>query len=107
MTLELLKMWNLTGQIAPWGMPTYQLGANYPYDYIADDVLRFYHAQLIIYFILFGFIIGFKNRSVKGIFCALAFGFSTYLIIIIGVGHNAKAHVNAIYANVICWISSF
>jgi hypothetical protein len=47
-------MWSLTGQIAPWGMPTYQLGANYPYDYIADDALRFYLAQLIIYFYTFG-----------------------------------------------------
>ena len=26
---------------------------------------------------------------------ALAFGFSTYLIIILGVGHNAKAHAIA------------
>jgi hypothetical protein len=32
MTLELLKMWSLTGQTAPWGMPTYQL-ERYPYDY--------------------------------------------------------------------------
>jgi hypothetical protein len=34
----------------------------------------------------------FKNRSVN--FC-FSFGFSTYLIIIIGVGHNSKAHAIA------------
>lgn len=34
------------------GMPTYQLGAKYPHDYIGalDDVLRFYHDQRITYF---------------------------------------------------------
>jgi hypothetical protein len=55
-------------------------------------------APLIIYFILLGvlrFIIGFKTDPLKAFFGALAFGFSTYLIIIIGVGHNSKAHAIA------------
>jgi hypothetical protein len=47
----------------------YQLGANYPYDYIGaiDDALRFYRAQLIIFFILLGvwFIISFKTDPLK------------------------------------------
>ncbi|HSN47782.1 MAG TPA: YfhO family protein, partial [Flavobacterium sp.] len=33
-----------------------------------------------------------KIDPLKAFFGALAFGFSTYLIIILGVGHNAKAH---------------
>jgi hypothetical protein len=100
MTLELLKMWSPTGQIAPLGNADLSIRANYPYDYIGaiDDALRFYRAQLIIYFILLGvlwFIIGFKTDPLKAFFGALAFGFSTYLIIIIGVGHNSKAHAIA------------
>jgi hypothetical protein len=33
-----------------------------------------------------------KTDPLKAFFGALAFGFSTYLIVILGVGHNAKAH---------------
>jgi hypothetical protein len=31
-----LSMWSPTGHSAFGGMPTYQLGANYPYDYIGQ-----------------------------------------------------------------------
>jgi hypothetical protein len=36
-------------------MPTYQLGAKYPHDYIGaiDDMLRFYRVLLIIYSCIF------------------------------------------------------
>jgi hypothetical protein len=39
------------------GMPTYQLGAKYPHDYIGaiDDMLRFYRVLLIIYSCIFFF----------------------------------------------------
>ncbi len=37
----------------------------------------------------------FRIDPLKAFFGALAFGFSTYLIIILGVGHNAKAHAIA------------
>ena len=36
-----------------------------------------------------------KTDPLKAFFGALAFGFSTYLVIILGVGHNAKAHAIA------------
>jgi hypothetical protein len=83
------------------GMPTYQLGANYPNDYIGmlDDALRFLPRPadyLFLYF--FGFyalLLVFRADPLKAFFGALAFGFSTYLIIILGVGHNAKAHAIA------------
>jgi hypothetical protein len=80
------------------GMPTYQLGAKYPHDYIGDldDLIRFLPRPadyLFLYFIgLYGLLLVLKVDPLKAFIGALAFGFSTYLIIILGVGHNAKAH---------------
>jgi hypothetical protein len=83
------------------GMPTYQLGAKYPNDFIGhlDDVLRFLPRPadyLFLYFLgFYGLMLVLKIDPLKAFFGALAFGFSTYLIIILGVGHNAKAHAIA------------
>jgi hypothetical protein len=83
------------------GMPTYQLGANYPHNYIKklDSVLRFLPRPadyLFLYFLGFYILLMvLKIDPLKAFFGALAFGFSTYLIIILGVGHNAKAHAIA------------
>lgn len=83
------------------GMPTYQLGANYPNDYIGklDDTLRFLPRPadyLFLYFLgFYALLLVFRVNPLKAFFGALAFGFSTYLIIILGVGHNAKAHAIA------------
>ena len=80
------------------GMPTYQLGAKYPHDYIGalDDVLRFLPRPadyLFLYFLgFYGLLLVLKIDPLKAFFGAIAFGFSTYLIIILGVGHNSKAH---------------
>jgi hypothetical protein len=79
-------------------MPTYQMGANYPHDYIGklDDALRFLPRPadyLFLYFLgFYGLMLVLKIDPLKAFFGALAFGFSTYLIVILGVGHNAKAH---------------
>lgn len=83
------------------GMPTYQLGAKYPHNYIKklDLLLRFLPRPadyLFLYFL--GFYILMLSLKVEyklAILGALSFGFSTYLIIIIGAGHNAKAHAIA------------
>ena len=80
------------------GMPTYQLGAKYPHNYIKklDLFLRFLPRPadyLFLYFI--GFFILLCSLKVDPLLAfvgSLVFGFSTYMIIIIGVGHNAKAH---------------
>ncbi|MEM8928415.1 MAG: YfhO family protein [Bacteroidota bacterium] len=80
------------------GMPTYQLGANYPHDYVKqlDRLIRFLPRPadyLFLYFI--GFYILMLCMKIDwrlAILGSLAFGFSTYYIIILGVGHNAKAH---------------
>ena len=80
------------------GMPTYQLGAKYPHDYIGalDDAIRFLPRPadyLFLYFLgFYGLLLVLKIDPLKAFFGAIAFGFSTYLIIILGVGHNAKAH---------------
>lgn len=83
------------------GMPTYQLGAYYPHNYIKklDAALRFLPRPadyLFLYFIGFYILLLVLKLDYKLAFLgALAFGFSTYLIIILGVGHNAKAHAIA------------
>ena len=96
-----------TGEESYWtnsafgGMPTYQLGANYPHDYVKklDRLIRFLPRPadyLFLYFI--GFYILMLCLKVDyrlAILGSLAFGFSTYYIIILGVGHNAKAHAIA------------
>lgn len=83
------------------GMPTYQLGAKYPNNFIKKldlalrilprpaDYLLLY--LLGFYFLLLSLKVDFKLAAIG----ALAFGFSTYLIIILGVGHNSKAHAIA------------
>ena len=96
-----------TGEETYWtnsafgGMPTYQLGAKYPHNHIKklDLALRFLPRPadyLFLYFIGFYVLllvlkVDFKLAALG----ALAFGFSTYLIIILGVGHNSKAHAIA------------
>ncbi|MGH2664410.1 YfhO family protein [Flavobacterium sp.] len=83
------------------GMPTYQLGANYPHNYIKmlDNVIRFLPRPADYMFLYFlGFyvlLLVLKINPLKAFIGAIAFGFSTYLIIILGVGHNAKAHAIA------------
>ncbi|GAB1857920.1 YfhO family protein [Flavobacteriaceae bacterium MHTCC 0001] len=96
-----------TGEETYWtnsafgGMPTYQLGARYPHNYIKklDLTLRFlprpadylFLYLLSFYVLLLVLKVDFKLAALG----ALAFGFSTYLIIILGVGHNSKAHAIA------------
>ncbi|MBZ9729201.1 YfhO family protein [Salegentibacter sp. JZCK2] len=83
------------------GMPTFQLGAYYPHNYVKklDSVLRFLPRPadyLFLYFIGFYILLLCLKLDFRLAFLgALAFGFSTYLIIILGVGHNAKAHAIA------------
>ncbi|WP_432410309.1 hypothetical protein [Rasiella sp. SM2506] len=96
-----------TGEETYWtdsafgGMPTYQLGAKYPHNYIKklDLALRFLPRPadyLFLYFIgMYILLLVLKVDYKLAFLGALAFGFSTYLIIILGVGHNAKAHAIA------------
>ncbi|MES2811579.1 MAG: YfhO family protein [Bacteroidota bacterium] len=104
---ELIDYREQTGEETYWcnssfgGMPTYQLGAHYPHNYIkkVDGLLRFLPRPADYMFLYFlGFyilLLALKIKPLKAFFGALAFGLSTYLIIILGVGHNAKAHAIA------------
>ncbi len=83
------------------GMPTYQLSTYYPNDFIKklDGLLRFLPRPadyLFLYFLGFFLLLSVLKVDWKlSLIGALGFGFSTYLIIILGVGHNAKAHAIA------------
>ncbi|WP_196890147.1 YfhO family protein [Aureivirga sp. CE67] len=83
------------------GMPSYQLSTYYPNNYIKklDSVLRFLPRPadyLFLYFLGFFILLSALKVNYKlAILGALSFGFSTYFIIILGAGHNAKAHAIA------------
>ena len=83
------------------GMPAYQVSAYYPNDFVRslDKVLRFLPRPAdytFLYFLsFFVLMLALKVDWRLAILGALGFGFSTYLIIIFGVGHNAKAHAIA------------
>jgi len=83
------------------GMPSYQLSTYYPHNYIKklDSVLRFLPRPadyLFLYFVgFFALLMVLKVDWKLAVLGALGFGFSTYLISILGVGHNAKAHAIA------------
>lgn len=105
-----------TGQELYWtdnaygGMPTYLLGARYPHTYIKtlDRTLRFLPRPadyLFLYFIGIYILLLVMRVNYKLAFLgAVAFGFSTYFIIILGVGHNAKAHAIAYFPLVLSGI---
>jgi hypothetical protein len=83
------------------GMPTYPIGTYFPNDYITslDRLIRFLPRPadyLFLYFFSFYILLlAFKVDWKIAILGSLAFGFSTYLIIIFGAGHNSKAHAIA------------
>jgi hypothetical protein len=80
------------------GMPSYQLSTYYPNDFIKklDSLIRFLPRPadyLFLYFLgFFLLLLVLKFDWKLAMIGSLAFGFSTYFIIILGVGHNAKAH---------------
>ena len=94
----------VTGEETYWtnsafgGMPTYQMGAKFEYDVMdkLDRVIRFLPRPadyLFLYFLSFYILMLVMRVPWKlAAIGALAFGLSTYLIIIIGVGHNSKVH---------------
>ena len=83
------------------GMPAYQVSAYYPNDFVRvlDRTLRFLPRPAdytFLYFLsFFVLMMALKVNWRLAILGSLAFGFSTYLIIIFGAGHNAKAHAIA------------
>ena len=92
------------------GMPAYMVSAKYPHDYIhqLDRALRFLPRPadyLFLYF--FGFFILMQVLKIDwkiAIIGALGFGLSTYLVVILSVGHNAKADAIAYFPLVLAGI---
>lgn len=116
MEKEVLDYRNENGKDTYWtnrafgGMPTYQLGAKYPNDFIRalDKGLRFLPRPADYLFIAFMsfyvLLLVLKIDWRLGILGALTFGLSTYFIIIIGVGHNAKIHAVAYFPLILAGI---
>lgn len=93
-----------TGEKALWtnslfgGMPTFQISPSYP----ANDLLDWIQNVYMLWLpspanLLFGMMLGFfimclcmKMRWPEALFASLAWGFSSYFIIIIGAGHIWK-----------------
>ena len=92
------------------GMPAYAVSAYYSYDFInkLDNLIRFLPRPadyLFLYFLsFFILLLVLKIEWKLAIIGALGFGLSTYLIIILGVGHNAKAHAIAYFPLVLAGI---
>lgn len=107
MSKEITDFRNEHGEEPYWtnrafgGMPAYQVSAYYPHNYIQkfDQLLRFLPRPadyVFLYFLSFFILLSVLKVEWKlAILGALSFGFSTYLIIIFGAGHNAKAHAIA------------
>ncbi len=92
-----------TGEETYWvnnafgGMPTYQLGAQYPADFLSP-IYSFFRvlprpAHILFLYLLGAYILLLVLQIPwhTALFGSLAFGFSTYLLIILQVGHNTKA----------------
>ena len=83
------------------GMPTYQLGARYPYDFLTPIHQLFQlipqPAEILFLYLLtaYLFLLIIKMPIPVAIFGAFAYGLSTYLLIILQVGHNTKAQALA------------
>ncbi|TYP96493.1 membrane protein YfhO [Tenacibaculum adriaticum] len=92
------------------GMPAYQVSTYFPNDFMlyVDKVLRFLPRPadyLFLYFLGFFLLLNALKVDWKlAIIGSLSFGFSTYLIIIFGAGHNAKAHAIAYMPMVIAGV---
>jgi len=92
------------------GMPAYVVSAYYSYDFInkLDNLIRFLPRPadyLFLYFLsFFILLLVLKVEWKLAIIGSLGFGLSTYLVIILGVGHNAKAHAIAYFPLVLAGI---
>lgn len=92
------------------GMPTYQFGAQYDYDFITyiDKGINFLpRPASYIFIMLLGFFILLKVLAMDWKTATLGatfFAFSTYFFIIIAAGHNAKLHTLAYFPGTIAGI---
>lgn len=107
---ELRDFRSETGEETYWsnamfgGMPTYQTGAQYPYDVMRwiDSALRFLPRPADYMFLLlagfFFLMMVWKNDWKIALFSAIAFAFTSYFSIILAAGHNGKLHTICYFA---------
>ncbi|RLD37545.1 MAG: hypothetical protein DRI74_06445 [Bacteroidetes bacterium] len=93
------------------GMPAYQISTLYPNNWIKkiDTLIKLGlpHPVNLIFLYFLGFfilLIVLRVNPWLAIVGAIGFGFSSYFIIILGAGHNSKAHAIAYMAPVIAGI---
>ena len=111
MSQEIIDYREKTGDEALWtnsmfgGMPAYQISVHYPNNILIhiDQFLQLYLPRpigiMFLYFLGFYiFMLSLKIKPDISILGALAFGFSSYLFIILEAGHNTKAHAIAYIA---------
>jgi hypothetical protein len=104
MSKEIRDFREETGEDPLWtnamfsGMPAYMISTLYKgnlFQYIHNYVRKAFHPASIIILYMLGFYILLLSMGVKrwlSVVGAIAFGFSSYFLIIIGAGHNTKAY---------------
>ena len=117
MSKEIVDFREKTGQEPLWtnsmfgGMPAYQISVNYKgnvFQYL-DRILQLYlpYPAGLVFLYMLGFFILLLVLNVDkwlAIAGSIAFAFSSYLFIIIEVGHNSKAHAIGYIAPVLAGI---
>ena len=114
MSKEVVDFREKTGDEALWtnsmfgGMPAYQISVKYKGNLIRyiDSVFKLGlpHPAGLVFLYMFGFFILLISLRVNpwlGIAGAIAFGLSSYFFIILGAGHNSKAHAIGYMAPVV------
>lgn len=116
MSKELVDYRNETGEEAIWtgsmfsGMPGYMISTLYKGNllkFIQGGIRGAFHPAAILFLYMLGFFILLISLGVKkwlSVAGAIAFGFSSYFIIIIGAGHNTKAYAIGYLAPVIAGV---
>ncbi len=117
MSKEITDFRDKTGTEPLWtnsmfsGMPAYQISTKYPANLIrfVDDIflLGLPHPADLVFLYMIGFFILLVVLRVNpwlAIAGAIAFGFSSYFLIILEAGHNSKAHAIGYIAPVIAGI---
>ena len=114
MSKEVTDFREKTGEEALWtnsmfgGMPAYQISVNYKGNLIkyVDKVFKLGlpHPAGLVFLYMFGFfilLISLKINPWLSIAGAIGFGLSSYFLIILGAGHNSKAHAIGYMAPVV------
>lgn len=92
------------------GMPAYMISTAYPgniTNYFQGYLRRFFHPAAMLFLYILGFYILLRTLSIgkwQSLVGAIAYGFSSYYLIIIGAGHNTKAYAIGYMAIVIAGI---